>query len=344
MTAGLVVTGLYAAHGAQPVLHGVDLTVPERALACILGPSGCGKTTLLRTIAGFHRPARGRIELHDRVLDQPPGRHLSAERRKVGYIPQDVALFPHLTVAANIGFGLPRSRRAGKVAELLELTDLGRYAGRHPHQLSGGQQQRVGLARALAPEPELLLLDEPFSALDAGLRARVRADVTDLLRATGTTAVLVTHDAGEALAFADLITVLRDGRVLQTGTPEHLHDSPVSGAVARALGDANILDAVIDGDYAKTVLGSLRLRGLAPDADLPGSVLVRPEQVVVRPESGPYTTPGRVTRSTFLGRDHRLELEIGGSERPVVAYTPDPVEPGATVYVAVDGTVHGLDA
>jgi iron(III) transport system ATP-binding protein len=152
---------LHAAHRTTPVLHGVNLTVPKHALACILGPSGCGKTTLLRVIAGFHPPTSGRIDLGSRTLDQPPRTHLPAQRRRVGYIPQAVALFPHLTVAANIGFGLPRAQRASTVTQLLELTDLGPYAHRRPHQLSGGQQQRVAIARALAPEPDLLLLDEP---------------------------------------------------------------------------------------------------------------------------------------------------------------------------------------
>ena len=338
MTTGLVVTGLSAAHGSTPVLDAVDLAIPDGTLAAILGPSGCGKTTLLRTIAGFHRPTAGRIALRDRVLDEPPRRHLPPERRRVGYIPQDVALFPHLTVAANIGFGLPRSRRSAQVTRLLELTELGPYAKRHPHQLSGGQQQRVALARALAAGPELLLLDEPFSALDSGLRARVRADVADLLRSYGTTAVLVTHDAAEALDFADSVTVLGHGRVLQTGTPEHLHTAPVSAAVARALGDANILDAVIDAGTAKTALGVLPLISVRSGGP---AVLVRPAQIALQATPGEHTTPARVRRATFRGTDHRLEVEV--DDRILVAYSAGGVPVGSIVHLSVDGPVHALD-
>lgn len=341
---GLLVSNLRADHGSTPVLHGVNLDVPSRALACILGSSGCGKTTLLRVIAGFHRPTAGRVELNGRTLDGPPHQHMAAERRKVGYIPQDIALFPHLSVAANIGFGLPRARRSQKVAELLELTDLAPYANRHPHQLSGGQQQRVALARALAPEPDLLLLDEPFSALDARLRGRVRSDVADLLRATGTTAILVTHDADEALAFADLITVMSAGEVLQTGTPEYLHHCPGSAAVARALGDANILEATIDADSAKTALGCLPVRASASAADPATSVLIRPRQLQVLAQPAEDSTPARVLRCTFHGADHRLELDVTGTEHPLIAYATDASPLGTTVHLRVSGYAHPLRA
>ena len=343
MTAGLTVTDLHAEHGSTEVLHGVNLTVPEHGLACLLGPSGCGKTTLLRVIAGFHPPAGGQIDLGDRTLDQPPRVSMPAERRRVGYIPQTVALFPHLSVAANIGFGLPRARRAATVARLLDLIDLGSYADRRPHQLSGGQQQRVALARALAPEPDLLLLDEPFTALDADLRARVRSDVADLLRRTGTTAVLVTHDAQEALGFADTISIITDGRVVQTGPPDALHTQPATAEVARALGDANVFDATVEGTNARTPVGLLPLRIPAPAKEGPAiSVLVRPRQITLCAAAMDDTTPARIVRTEFRGEDYRLELAVDGCLQPIVAHTPDPIPSGATTHLHVEGCAHPL--
>jgi len=342
MTSGLTVTDLHAAHGPTAVLHGVDLTVPEHGLACLLGRSGCGKTTLLRVIAGFHRPAGGQIDLGTRTLDSARV-HVPAERRRIGYIPQTVALFPHLSVAANIGFGLPRARRADAVARLLDLIDLGAYADRRPHELSGGQQQRVALARALATEPDLLLLDEPFSALDAGLRNRVRCDVADLLRRTGTTAVLVTHDAQEALAFADTISIITDGRVVQTGPPDALHTQPATAEVARALGDANVFDATVEGSNARTPVGLLPL-GICSSA--PGgpaiTVLVRPRQITLCPSAATDTTPARIVRTEFRGEDYRLELAVEGCSQPVVAHTPDPMPSGVTTHLHVEGCAHLL--
>jgi ABC-type Fe3+/spermidine/putrescine transport system ATPase subunit len=187
---GLAITGLHASHGRKTILTGVDLTVDDGALACVLGPSGCGKSTLLRVIAGFHPAARGHVTLGGRIIDDGH-RRLPAERRRIGYVPQDGALFPHLTVTQNIGFGLPRAARRERTSELLHLIGLDGLGDRHPHQLSGGQQQRVALARALAPEPELLLLDEPFSALDAALRAEVATTLTRTPAVTGPTSVML---------------------------------------------------------------------------------------------------------------------------------------------------------
>ena len=256
-------------------------------------------------------------------------------KRRVGYIPQDTALFPHLTVAANIGFGLPRAKRAAKVREMLELIDLDGYADRHPHQLSGGQQQRVALARALAPGPDLLLLDEPFSALDAGLRARVRSDVAALLRRTETTAVLVTHDAQEALAFADLVAIMHAGMIVQSGEPEQLYSEPIDADVARALGDANLLRASARGSQLETALGLLVPQSAFSLSTTPGdaiTVLVRPRQVTVTLEAGPASKPGHVIRSEFSGDDCRLELCRRGSLQPThraLPASPGDRQPGA---------------
>jgi iron(III) transport system ATP-binding protein len=339
MTAGLVVSGLSARHGRSEVLSDVSLSVPDQTLACVLGPSGCGKTTLLRAVAGFHRPAAGSIRLRDRLLDDSRTQ-ISADRRRVGYIPQEVALFPHLSVRDNVAFGLRRLNRAERVADLLELTDLLGYADRFPHQLSGGQQQRVAIARALAPAPELLLLDEPFSALDASLRGRVRAEVVEVLRASKTTAVLVTHDANEALAFADQITVLEKGRIGQTGEPATLYDCPASIAVARSLGDANLLPAQVLPRSAITPLGALAVHP-HPSVASASTVLVRPRQLDVSADPGGGTA-ARVARVSFQGSDFRLELEVAGCPEPLIAQCTSSVQVGHSVYLTVRGEVHPI--
>src|SRR5580698_1279300 len=258
----LATSGLHKAFGTHPVLRGVDLDVPAGSFTAILGPSGSGKTTLLRLLAGFERADAGTISIGDRVVDGP-GAHLPPERRQIGYVPQEGALFPHLSVAANVGFGLPaRERRGPRTDELLGAVGLAGMGGRYPHQLSGGQQQRVALARALAIRPEVVLLDEPFASLDAHMRASVRADVQRICRAAGTTAILVTHDQDEALSMADRIAVLRDGRIVQYAAPQDLYMLPADPALARFIGDANLLDGTVPEEAAATVdtiLGRLPL-------------------------------------------------------------------------------------
>jgi iron(III) transport system ATP-binding protein len=344
VTSGLQINELRAAHGRNEVLHGVDLQVARHSLGAIVGPSGCGKTTLLRAIAGFHRPTHGRIELGGRLLDGP-GSHLPAEQRRVGYIPQEIALFPHLSVAANIGFGLAPGQRKSKVDEMLELIALGGYADRHPHQLSGGQQQRVALARALAPGPDLLLLDEPFSALDADLRGRVRRDVAELLRRTKTTAVLVTHDAGEAMAFADIITIMSEGRIVQSGTPPQLYAGPASVGVARALGEANLLAASAVGPAgATTALGLVAVDpDLAESARTEMMVLLRPRQVIAGSVPAAGATSARVLRAQFAGEDYRLEVTVAGHPHPLIVRSPQMHEVDATVHLQVVGQAHLID-
>jgi len=243
----LVVNGLWKGYGGTDVLEGVDLDVKAGSLTAVLGLSGCGKTTLLRVIAGFERAERGSVALAERTLDD--GRaYVPPEHRSIGYVPQEGALFPHLTVKDNVGFGLPRRERRGKaVGELLEMVGIAPLAGRMPHELSGGEQQRVALARALGRRPAALLLDEPFSSLDASLRTRVREDVHGLLREQGVTTVLVTHDQEEALSLADVVAVLRDGRIVQQGTPEQLYERPADERLARFLGAVNLPAAGIPG-------------------------------------------------------------------------------------------------
>ncbi|MFI9719429.1 ABC transporter ATP-binding protein [Streptomyces sp. NPDC052396] len=339
---GLSIEQLHAVHGRTPVLTGLDLTVEDGALACVLGPSGCGKSTLLRIVAGFHPATGGRVTLRGRVLDDQRSR-IPAERRRIGYVPQDGALFPHLTVAANIGFGLPRRQRPQRVREMLALVGLDGLADRHPHQLSGGQQQRVALARALAPEPQLLLLDEPFAALDAALRTELRAEIAATLRRAGATAVLVTHDVDEALAFADVIAVLRDGRVAQAGTPHTLYHRPADAGIAQTLGEANLLPAEFADGHASTAFGPLPLTEETGATDR-GTVLLRPHQLRPAAGPGPHTVRARVLASRFRGHDHRVELAPaegrGMPERLVVYLATTPPQTGGDIHLAAQGPAH----
>jgi iron(III) transport system ATP-binding protein len=313
----LTVTALTKSYAATPVLTGVDLHVPEGSFTALLGPSGCGKTTLLRLIAGFDDPDSGTVVLGERVV-AGAGRSVAARHRGVGFVPQEGGLFPHLTVAGNVSFGLPRRERrdGGRVRELLALVGLdAALADRSPHQLSGGQQQRVALARALAPAPSLVLLDEPFSSLDAALREETRAAVSAALTASGATAVLVTHDQAEALSMADQVAVLRGGRLAQLTDPRTLYRRPGDLDVATFVGEAVILDAELRGGRAHCALGELPFESAtgAP-VDGPARVLLRPEQLRLtapRPEA----RRARVTRVDFYGHDSRVELELPGGVR-----------------------------
>jgi iron(III) transport system ATP-binding protein len=300
----------YAAR--EPVLRGVNLSAPAGSLVAVLGLSGCGKTTLLRAIAGFERAQRGRIALGARTLDD--GRvYVPPEGRGIGYVPQEGALFPNLSVQANVAFGLSRAeRRTDVVSELLELVGMVPLARRYPHELSGGEQQRVALARALARRPELLLLDEPFSSLDAALRVSVREEVSALLRRQGATTVLVTHDQEEALSLADTVAVLREGVIVQQGTPAELYSQPVDARLAGFLGEANLLAATFAGDTAQTALGRMELR--ADHTRAPGMkqgvVMVRAEQLHVSPRTGdePVGLHGTVESCRYYGHDALLRI------------------------------------
>jgi iron(III) transport system ATP-binding protein len=335
----LRVEGVDKAFGRLAVLRGLDLVVPQGSLTAVLGPSGCGKTTLLRVVAGFERPDAGRVLLGGREVAGPAGQ-LPPERRGVSVVPQEGALFPHLDVGANVAFGLPRRHpdRRGRVAEVLALVGLADLAGRWPAELSGGQQQRVALARALAPDPEVVLLDEPFSALDTDLRASVRRQVRDVLAAAGATAVLVTHDQEEALGTADQVAVMHEGRILQVGTPQQVYREPVDPVVARAVGEAFVLAAVVDGAVATTVLGPVAVLGR--DAAVPGGaagqVLVRPEQLHLVPAADGVTCA--VRRVWFHGHDTTVDL-VAPDGSALTCRTQGPVPPGERVGVRVVGEV-----
>jgi len=318
----LSVSGLWKGYGRQPVLQGLDLEVPAGSLTAVLGLSGCGKTTLLRVIAGFERAERGAVSLAGTRLDDG-ATFLPPERRHIGYVPQEGALFPHLSVQDNVGFALARSKRRGKeVGRLLEMVGIAPLATRMPNELSGGEQQRVALARALARRPQALLLDEPFSSLDASLRSRVREEVHALLREQGVTTVLVTHDQEEALSLADTVAVLRDGRIVQQGTPTHLYEQPNDERLARFLGAVNLLAADFHDGSAGTVLGRLLLRSERGAGERgagergAGVVMVRPEQLEVRVRDdghGAGGLGGRVERCRYYGHDALLHIR---SEHP----------------------------
>ena len=347
----LTVRGVHKRFGATPVLRDLDLDVADGELVAVLGASGCGKTTLLRLVAGFDTPDAGTIHFGAQEVCAP-GRSMSPQRRRVGYVPQEGALFPHLDVAANVAFGLPRAqRRAGvRIHELLELVGLDpAHASRLPRQLSGGQQQRVALARALAPNPSLVLLDEPFSSLDAGLRAETRAAVAGALRAAHATALLVTHDQSEALSIADRVAIVRAGRITQFDAPARLYDAPVDAATARFVGDVTTLDADADGARAETALGPVRLR---THASGPITVLLRPEQITITaaPDAAASrvacATPARVTHVDYYGHDATVTLTVLPDGPSVLARTlaRDLPALGDVVGLAVVGAALHVEA
>jgi iron(III) transport system ATP-binding protein len=299
----LEIEGLYKSYTSQSVLVDLDLVVDDGSFTSILGPSGSGKTTLLRIIVGFEHVDRGVVRLDQRVVDDGH-RYIPPDRRRIGYVSQEGSLFPHLTVNQNVGFGLPRAERRGsRVSELLAMVGLIGVENRYPHQLSGGQQQRVALARALAIQPLLVLLDEPFSALDAALRESVRSDVRRVLRDTGTTAILVTHDQDEALSLADHVAVMDNGRIGQFDTPQGLYAHPLSPELARSLGETNFIPGVAKGGRVETPLGSLALdNGPVPDGTRL-RVLIRPEQIALDASGTEPQSPARVVESEFFGHD-----------------------------------------
>jgi iron(III) transport system ATP-binding protein len=269
--------GLTKRFGPTVAVDDVTIAVEPGEILALLGPSGCGKTTFLRLVAGFERAESGTIELAGRPV---VGDRLfvAPERRRVGFVFQDYALFPHLSVTGNVGFGVDRESRAERVASTLSLVGLGGLGDRYPHELSGGQQQRVALARALAPGPAIVLLDEPFSNLDADLRERVRGEVRSILRTTGTSSVFVTHDQEEAFDIADRIAVMNDGRIEQLGRPEEIYHTPETRFVADFVGDADFLPAEVTADELVTELGAYPMNGVDVEPG-PVEIMLRPEDI-----------------------------------------------------------------
>jgi iron(III) transport system ATP-binding protein len=295
----------------HPTVVDFNLEIGRGDFVALLGPSGCGKTTLLRLIAGFEALDSGFIEISGCCVSSPTT-WMPPEKRKIGFVFQDYALFPHLDVLHNVAFGitgLPRHHRIERAKEVIDLVGLTIFRNRYPSQLSGGQQQRVALARALAPEPALILLDEPFSNLDAGLRDNTRAEVGRILRKSGTTALLVTHDQEEAMTFADRLAVMRGGWVEQVGSPEEVYLRPRTAFVAKFLGTANFIHGSARGEVAETPLGVLEL---SQRADGPVLLSVRPEALVFDRSNG---FPVEVISRAFKGHDLTYRCQLLGEHR-----------------------------
>ncbi|MGH3099009.1 MAG: ABC transporter ATP-binding protein [Streptosporangiales bacterium] len=332
-------------YGAVSALRGVSLRVDEGEFVAILGPSGCGKTTLLRVVAGFEAPTAGEVRIAGRSVGQPD-RSVPTERRNLGMVFQSFALWPHIDVAGHVRFPLDYQRhlpadikaaKEARVAEVLDTIGLQDMGTRMPHELSGGQRQRVALARAIAARPALLLMDEPLSSLDAALRDEMRREIQNVHRATGASIVYVTHDQAEALAMADRVVVMLDGRVEQVGTPEDVFLRPESEFVARFVGKANLVEGVWDGTRFRPAVGGgevvwdgsdvaagFRERGLFP---------VRPDELEPRPADTAEGIPCVVRNVLFQGRDVHYTVEVGGTTWEV--YSTARVEPGERVALSL---------
>ena len=314
----LSVEGVHKSFGATKVLVDFNLTLHAGEMLSLLGPSGCGKTTLLRLIAGLEQADQGKVVLDGNPVDGHRS-WIRPEDRQVGMVFQDWALFPHLDVAGNVGYGVPRRQRIAEVAKTLELVNLPGMQERTPDTLSGGQQQRVALARAIAPKPKVLLLDEPFSNLDAALRREVRSEVRELLRDADMTAVFVTHDREEALVLGDRVAVMDAGRIVQTGSPSEVYHHPATPWVAAFVGAVSMYPAEAAGSTAETDFGPVPL--LEPRQG-PVEVAVRPEDVDLRAAEGE-------------GAAHTVEnFEFQGADAVVTVANPD----GIRLHVRVSGT------
>jgi iron(III) transport system ATP-binding protein len=340
--ADLSIRGLGKSFNGVVLLNDVSLAAVSGSLTAILGASGSGKTTLLRLIAGFERPDAGEIRIGGELVASATV-FKRAEQRDIGYVAQEGALFPHLSVADNIAFGLKRAERRNRhrVAELLSLVGLpAGYGKRGPQELSGGEQQRVALARALAPAPKLLLLDEPFSALDAGLRAETREAVAAAITSAGATAILVTHDQDEAFSMGQLVGVLQNGKVAQISAPQALYHHPASPELANFVGAAVFFPGQAIGSKVICALGALSLSG--PAINGPVEVMIRPEQIKVATAPLAGSVHAVINHVTFYGHDAVLRLAIVGAEPGDVTariFSQSIPAAGSDVWLAVEGEV-----
>ncbi len=323
--------------GRTRAVDGASLQVPEGELVALLGPSGSGKTTLLRVLAGFETPDGGRVEIGGRHV-AGDGVWVEPEHRRIGMVFQDGALFPHLTVHGNVAFGATSADRATESLALVGLADRGKD---FPHELSGGERQRIALARALAADPEVVLLDEPFASLDASLRDALRLQVRSILKAAGTSALLVTHDQAEALSLADTVAVMREGRIEQVGTPEEVYERPATRWLAEFLGEADVLPGTARGGIVECELGRFGApAGLAGEVD----VVLRPESVAIGIGTAPGAhAEGIVVSRSFYGHDQLVDLELESGLRLRSRRLGFPAwHPGDRVRVWVDGPVTAL--
>lgn len=338
MVTTLALSKISKSFGAEPVLTNLSLEISNGEFVAVLGSSGSGKTTLLRLIAGFDDPDRGEISISGKTV---AGKNIfvPAEARKVGYVPQDAALFPHLSVSENIAFGLrglTKLARTARVRELLKLVSMAEFENQSATSLSGGQKHRIALARALAPEPELILLDEPFAALDAELRTRIRDEIKQVLDNVSSTTILVTHDQEEALSIADRVALLRDGNFAQVGNPREIYSEPVDLGVATFLGDSVIIDGVVHADKVQTSLGQLTLLNSAKEGSV-GKVAIRPENFYLQPDlNGDSIVVGR----QFFGHDAVVEVKTPKQLIRARSSGPFAPEVGMKVTVWVRGAVN----
>jgi ABC-type Fe3+/spermidine/putrescine transport system ATPase subunit len=306
MSVQIAIEGVSKSYGAVRVLDDCSLSVDKGTVLTLLGPSGCGKTTLLRAIAGFVEPEAGRVRVGGRDIS-----HLPPNRRQVGYVFQNYALFPHLTVAGNVAYGLKvrrvaRAQVTERVRSALDLVALTGLADRYPAQLSGGQQQRVAIARALVLEPAVLLLDEPFNALDAALRLAMQVELRKLIERVGITSIFVTHDQAEAMALSDTVAVMKAGSIEQVAPPLEIYDRPRTAYVARFIGRANLLPVTAAGGRAEGLDGVV---AAVPDGE--ATLVVRPENLVLRPRDAGPGWPGHVAFATPLGAQIEYEVDCG---------------------------------
>jgi len=338
VVATLTLNGVSKAFGSHVVLEGLSLEVANGEFVAVLGSSGSGKTTLLRLIAGFDDPDTGEISITGKTVAAWKV-FVPAEARKVGYVPQDAALFPHLSVFENVAFGLKglsKAARGDRVRSLLKLVSMEAFENQSSTSLSGGQKHRIALARALAPEPELVLLDEPFAALDAELRARIREEIKQVLEKVSSTTILVTHDQEEALSIADRVALLRDGNFAQVGNPREIYSEPVDLGVATFLGDSVIVDGLVEADKVKTSLGQLTLLNSATEGSR-GKVAIRPENFYLQPDlNGDSIVVGR----QFFGHDAVVEVKTPDQLIRARSSGPFAPEVGMKVTVWVRGAVN----
>lgn len=331
--------------GGSAVVDDLSLEIEAGEVLCLLGPSGCGKTTTLRIAAGVERQSAGRVLLDGAVVSDTRT-HEPPERRSVGLMFQDFALFPHLDIAANIAFGLscPKRERRAIAARFLERVGLKGFAGKYPHMLSGGEQQRVALARALAPNPRVMLMDEPFSGLDNRLRDAVRDQALGILKAEGTAVLLVTHDPEEAMRMADRIALMRDGRIVQTGAPYNVYNRPVDREAASFLSDVNVIHGVVRNRQTDTAFGLFLAPKLIDGADV--EIIVRPEHLKVDlGDGGPPATSvktgvpaaGIVVRARFVGAESLIEVRMEHDGARLVSTVPGAFLPqeGARVWLSL---------
>ena len=319
---------------ADPAVNNISLTLQQGDILALLGPSGCGKTTLLRTIGGFEEASQtGTVEIDGRIVCDSTT-WVAPEKRDIGIVFQDYALFPHLTVAQNVAFGLKnldKERVQQRVAEALDLVRLKGFEKRYPYELSGGQQQRVALARALAPQPKLMLLDEPLCNLDIQVRLRLRQEIRDILKAAGTSAIFVTHDQEEALAISDVVGVMRQGNLEQIGTPEEIYTNPASRFVAEFVTQANFLPATRKGNVWETEIGSFQVEGNHTQDT--GELMIRQEDLILK------LTPDasvNIRSRRFLGREYRYCLETpSGKELHARTMTDKVLPEGTSVEIAI---------